>query len=695
MHLLNRMTITAKMTLIAVLACLGLGGLVTTFVAGGYVNSVFETRFDTVSDLRAHAAAVNLALVSANASMNAFLIDKQEAQFAAAHNHLQKGAELVQELSTAVDPALKANVDALSGALAAYQRDMQGAVDAEVAMGLTPEKGALGQLRSAVHAVESDFKSLSQKDLQIELLRLRRNEKDFLMRRTEKYSSQVMDSVTAIKSTPEAAFGGAENKARAVEHIDAYVTAFNAIIECIKAEKTARENMDAAYATFSASFQSFGEELDKVDAAAVAARDQAAFYVNIVVFGMAGFLAVATGVIVTALGRNISRPINTLTDIMMRLASGERGLTVPESANKAEIGSMYAALGVFRRAQDERDQMQKEAAEMELRNREQMSSAAEQATVDARRALIAAVEPAFARLAAGDLTVRITTAFNNDFDIIREHFNRTAAALEETIRAVAGSVSHLDAGTREISHGADDLSRRTEQQAATLEETAAALDEITANVTNASRRVEEARVVTAKANASTRHSGEIVAKAVDAMGRIEGSANQISNIIGVIDEIAFQTNLLALNAGVEAARAGEAGKGFAVVAQEVRELAQRSAGAAKEIKTLIETSNIEVRGGVQFVRETGEALKSIEDLIGSVNAHMETIATSANEQSIGLKEVNTAMNQMDQVTQQNAAMVEENNAASATLAAETERLRDLIARFTLSDHAHQAGRYAA
>jgi methyl-accepting chemotaxis protein len=176
----------------------------------------------------------------------------------------------------------------------------------------------------------------------------------------------------------------------------------------------------------------------------------------------------------------------------------------------------------------------------------------------------------------------------------------------------------------------------------------------------------------------------VVAEAVDAMQRIEQSSNQIANIIGVIDEIAFQTNLLALNAGVEAARAGEAGKGFAVVAQEVRELAQRSAQAAREIKELIRNSTVEVETGVRLVRNTGDALKTIETYIVTINQHMDAIATSAREQAVGLSEVNTAVNQMDQVTQKNAAMVEETNAASAALADEATTLLDLVRRFNLN-----------
>lgn len=288
------------------------------------------------------------------------------------------------------------------------------------------------------------------------------------------------------------------------------------------------------------------------------------------------------------------------------------------------------------------------------------------------------------KLADGDLTCVIQTSFAKDFESLRNSFNTAVTQLSETLGAVSRSTQEIDSGTREISRSAEDLSKRTEQQAASLEETAAALDEITTNVTTSSQRADEAKVAAATANAGAINSAKVVADAVSAMARIEASSGQISNIIGVIDEIAFQTNLLALNAGVEAARAGEAGKGFAVVAQEVRELAQRSAAAAKEIKGLIQNSSTEVENGVRLVSETGKALKLIEGNISAVNERIEAIASAAKEQSVALGEVNGAINQMDQMTQQNAAMVEESNAASASLATETAGLRQLLSHFTLN-----------
>ncbi|MCM2476876.1 HAMP domain-containing protein [Rhizobium sp. CG5] len=385
--------------------------------------------------------------------------------------------------------------------------------------------------------------------------------------------------------------------------------------------------------------------------------------------------------------RSVAKPIERITDSMKHLADGNVDNAIPFAGRADEIGSMAAAVEIFRQAAIENNRLTVDAEFQRKSNEEQRIALQRVAEENARAKLLeatSALAVGMKNLADGDLTYQITQQVSDDFAGLRDDFNASVAQLAETLTAVAGATRTIDNGTREISSGTEDLSKRTEQQAASLEETAAALDQITVNVGNSSKRTEDARSVAIRANQSAAQSVQVVSHAEEAMGRIEESSKQISNIIGVIDEIAFQTNLLALNAGVEAARAGDAGKGFAVVAQEVRELAQRSASAAKEIKGLIQKSTTEVEGGVKLVRDTGVALQTIGDYITQINKHMDSIAVAAKEQSVGLAEVNTAVNQMDQVTQQNAAMVEESNAASASLAVESQRLSELISRFKLA-----------
>jgi methyl-accepting chemotaxis protein len=288
-----------------------------------------------------------------------------------------------------------------------------------------------------------------------------------------------------------------------------------------------------------------------------------------------------------------------------------------------------------------------------------------------------------ARLADNDLEQKIETAFKPTFEKLRVDFNLAHENLRAALVQVAESADVIQSGSREIASASDDLSRRTEQQAASLEQTAAALDEITATVKKSSDGATHARQVVAAADDDARKSAVVVRQAVSAMDAIAKSAQQISQIIGVIDEIAFQTNLLALNAGVEAARAGDAGRGFAVVASEVRALAQRSAEAAKEIKGLISASTAQVDAGVKLVAETGKSLERIMAQVGEINTVVGEIAAGAREQATGLQEVNTAINQMDQATQQNAAMVEETTAATRSLSQETEQLSGLIGRFRI------------
>ncbi len=301
--------------------------------------------------------------------------------------------------------------------------------------------------------------------------------------------------------------------------------------------------------------------------------------------------------------------------------------------------------------------------------------------VTERMSAIGEINKALAGLAEGDLAVTLPRPFVPSMEGLRDNFNGSISKLNDTMRKLGSFSVAIAEGSSEISSAADSFSRRTEQQAASLEQTAAALDEITMTVTDTSRRAEDAgKLVSATAN-DAEASGHVMEKAITAMGEIETSSREISSILGVIDDIAFQTNLLALNAGVEAARAGEAGKGFAVVAQEVRELAQRAATAAREIKTLISTSDKLVSNGVDIVSRTGTALKQIVEQVAEMDRNISAIAEAAREQSVALKEVAASVNSMDQATQQNAAMAEETTAASAAQAKQAALLREQLAQF--------------
>jgi methyl-accepting chemotaxis protein len=305
--------------------------------------------------------------------------------------------------------------------------------------------------------------------------------------------------------------------------------------------------------------------------------------------------------------------------------------------------------------------------------------------VTPRMSAISTLGHALRQLAEGELRQNLATPFVPSMEKLRGDFNEVIEKLRLTMQTVAQNAATIASGSAEIRVAADQLARRTEQQAASLEESAAALEEITTTVRDSSRGADEAGKLVGITKDSAERSGDIVHRAIGAMEKISQSSGEITNIIGVIDDIAFQTNLLALNAGVEAARAGEAGKGFAVVAQEVRELAQRSASAAKAIKELINTSRQHVANGVDLVGQTGDALKQIAVQVGHIDVNVSTIVKASREQATGLVEINNAVNLMDQATQKNAAMVEETTAASHGLAREAESLRELLTQFNVGN----------
>jgi len=386
--------------------------------------------------------------------------------------------------------------------------------------------------------------------------------------------------------------------------------------------------------------------------------------------------------------RTITKPIDRIVSKMSILASGDTNIDLSTEAGKDEIGGMADAVEVFRQAAIQKTELEIEAeknnqiatAEREQREDERMQAA------DKIETVVSALANALDRLAQGDLTVEIREPFDAEMDILRKNFNSSIAQLRTTLEQISDVSASVNNNLTDMRQSADSLSIRTETQGESLEEIATAVTQITAILGESSARATEASQVAKSANIKTEESGQIVNDAIIAMSRIEDCSAQISGIISVIDEIAFQTNLLALNAGVEAARAGESGKGFAVVAQEVRDLAQRSATSAKEIKELISNSEQEVGKGVILVKSTGEALEIISSHVRQMDQAIDTIAIASKEQLIGVEQVNTAISEMNILTQQNTAMVEETTAVTHTMGDDANNLNSLINGFTLDEN---------
>ena len=373
----------------------------------------------------------------------------------------------------------------------------------------------------------------------------------------------------------------------------------------------------------------------------------------------AAALAGAIATVVTS-GKLICDPYVDTVVRMEGLAAGDLDSHIAYSDHTDCVGRMVTAMNTFR------DNARAVA-----------QSSAQSAEV------VEVLGNGLSRLADGDLAYRITTHVPKDYERLRKDFNRAMESMAETMSSVTRTSRAIEAGANEIRSATNDLSQRTEQQAASLAESATAMNEITGMVKETAHSASQVTSAISDAHREASEGGKVVDKAVTAMGAIEKSSQEISQIITVIDGIAFQTNLLALNAGVEAARAGDAGKGFAVVANEVRALAQRSAEAARDIKDLITTSADQVGEGVSLVGEAGTMLGRIVNRVGEISALISSISESTETQAAGLQQVNSSVSDMDQMTQQNAAMVEQSTAAARSLATEAEDLNQLITRFKL------------
>ena len=440
---------------------------------------------------------------------------------------------------------------------------------------------------------------------------------------------------------------------------------------------------------------------------------------SVIVNGLMLALALAAvGGTLWMVRRRIVAPLGAITGAMETMSAGHLETNVPYADRQDEIGRMAGALAVFRenalRVRALEEEEKKQAAER-LRRAQSMVEVVSEVGEVVRRAAdgdftarlqIASDDPEMGKLvsgineinrvvddatgelarvlgkvAQGDLTETIATTYRGRFGELKSALNETVGRLSETVATIQATARDVSTAAQEINSGANDLSNRTEQQASSLEETAATTEELAASVKASSASSRHAVSLAERATAVAAEGGDIAGRAVEAMARIETASQKISDITGVIDEIAFQTNLLALNAAVEAARAGDAGKGFAVVASEVRTLAQRSSEAAKEITALINASVAEVGQGVQLVRSAGDALHKIVEATQDVTTTVTEISTAAAEQANGIDEMSQAVAHMDEMTQQNAALAEESAASASSLTDQIGRLGDLVAAF--------------
>lgn len=570
-----------------------------------------------------------------------------------------------------------------------FQRYMQAfgrSVDASRRLGLNPQSGLQQDMRTANETLAKQLSTIPYPPLRVDAAAIFSAQKDFVLSPTDANRAHVAAAIETLRKRPRGVFGTPDTHGGVMATLDAYQGTFEDFASTTGRNVQLQTRVAATFADLEPGFVRIRAAIDRVqDEVAAAKASTSASVERIVMISVGGILlaVIAGGFIVW---RSVALPISRTAGSMRELASGRLDVEVPGLGRRDEIGEIASAFDAFREntirkvneERDAEDARQRQAQEREERERVEKEQHA--------RELEHAVEMlagALSRLADGDVAQRLEEPFTPSMEKLRADFNHSAARLQAALQAVGENANAIHAGSEEIRNASDDLSRRTEQQAASVEQTAAALEQLVTTLQDSSRRADEAGALVARTRAGAERSGVIVQDAVAAMDRIEQSSTQIGTIIGVIDEIAFQISLLALNAGIEAARAGEAGRGFAVVAQEVRELAQRAANAAKQINTLISASGEHVKSGVSLVGEAGQALNTIVVEVKEISENVMAIVEASREQATGLNEINIAVSRIDQGTQQNAAMVEQSTAASHKLAGEASALNDLLSQFKL------------
>jgi len=711
-----------RLASLGIVAAAGLSIIGATYWMSSLQTSAAEAHRRQSDQALALTRAVHYEFLNSRRHEKDFILRRDNRYATQVDESAGKIAAALAALTEVTDAGQHPQIDAIGRGYQAYHQQFRTIADQERQLGLTPSDGLQGQLRTAIHTVEATLKDFTAPGVQISMLTLRRHEKDFLLRTSRSYleafDAEVRNFQIALATSPIPA----TEQITIRRLTDQYRTAFVTLGEARLGTEVEMKKLSDAFAEVSPKLDALAKQMEdgaQADAATAAAVQSRTFSVMLLTIGAVVLLMVGLTVLI---GRSIITPITAMTGAMGSLADGKLDTVVPALERRDEIGEMAKAMQVFRQSAIDKQRMEVESraaeeaqrlAEEAQRRHEaaivaevaEVAKAASGGDLDRRIDLLGKdgfllnlcegvntllaltgvalkdVAGVLSAVAEGDLTKRITNAYGGLFDQLKGDVNKTADKLSEIVGNINAASTQITSAAGEVAAGSQDLSERSEQQASALEETAASMEELAATVRANAGNAQQANQLAAGAREVAAGGGQVVGDAIAAMGRIESSSQKIGDIVGMIDEIAFQTNLLALNAAVEAARAGDAGKGFAVVAQEVRNLAQRSAQASKEIKTLIGESTLEVKSGAELVKGAGKTLEDILSSVKRVADIVAEIATASSEQAAGIDQVNAAVTQMDEMTQQNAALVEESAAAAHALENQSKELTRLMSFF--------------
>ena len=725
-----RIRLTHKIAAIGVIGILGLAIVGGFYLSGSWTQARSQKNADDANALAMLTSKLSIQMLQARRAEKNFLL-RHDDQYAKNHDVIAKAAaanmdDISQRLTVLNQIELAQKLTAARADYDIYVKHFKALVDAQRKIGLNENDGLQGALRKSVDEAENEIKKFSDSKLEAGMLTIRGHERDYMLQHDIKYGDELKNAAIVFNGDLYSSNIPAEYQTAISQKLTAYQRDFLAYMEGLQASIRETKSLSDSYTKFDPQIVAIEKAIEVMREDATAASNATAAATTLEI--QIAILIAAVGVILLGffIGRSITKPLTAMTGGMIELANGNFAIVLPGLGRQDEIGDIAKAVETFKiktaekarvEAEEKSAQDKKASAEREAA-RQNMAAEFEAAVGGIVKAAVAGdfsqrvdlegktgfvlhigtalnemcenvakalddLIKMLNSLAEGDLTQRITAEYQGNFAILKDNANKTAERIGATIGEIKASAREVINASAEISTSTTDLSQRTEEQAASLEQTSASMEEISATVKKNAENAQAANQSASGTQTVADRGGQVVAKAVDAMAKIEESSRKISDIIGVIDEIARQTNLLALNAAVEAARAGEAGRGFAVVASEVRSLAQRASQAAKDIKDLITNSNGQVKDGVDLVNRAGTALTEIVESIKTVASIVADIAHASAEQASGIEQVNKALNQMDEVTQQNSALVEENAATAKTLEHQAKAMDEHVAFFKL------------